>query len=83
MCVYIRQKKQSPLSKFQYSFNESILVLFVIPASSSGAVFFEKVGCYDPPWLPILSNSHEVFVSHSRPFCDIIVIHSVLDRPLS
>ena len=25
-------------------------------SSSSGAVFFEEVGCHDPPWLPILSN---------------------------
>ena len=33
--------------------------------------FFEKVGCHYPPWLPILSNSHEVLVSHSRPFCDV------------
>ena len=43
-------------------------------SSSSGAVFFEKVGCHDPPWLPILSKSHEVFVSHPlppRPLCDI------------
>ena len=40
-------------------------------SSSSGGVFFEKVGCHDPAWLPILSNSHEVFVSHSRPFCDV------------
>ena len=22
-------------------------------------------------WLPIFSKSHEVFVSHSRPFCDV------------
>ena len=34
-------------------------------------IFFEKVGCHDPPWLPILSQFHEVFVSHSRPFCDM------------
>ena len=34
-------------------------------------VFFEKVGCHDPPRLPILSNSHEVLVSHSRPCCDV------------
>ena len=40
-------------------------------SSSSGAVFFEKVGCHDLPWLPILSKSHEVFVTHSRPFCDV------------
>ena len=40
-------------------------------SSSSGAVFFERVGCHDPPWLPILSKSHEVFVTHSRPFCDV------------
>ena len=39
--------------------------------SSSGAVFFERDGCHDPPWLPILSKSHEVFVSHPRPFCDV------------
>ena len=26
MCVYIKQTKQSPLSKLQYIFNESILV---------------------------------------------------------
>ncbi len=40
-------------------------------SSSSGAVFFEKVGCHDPPWLPILSQSHEVFISRSRPICGI------------
>ena len=40
-------------------------------SSSSGAVFLKKVGCHDPPWLPILSQSHEPFVSHSRPFCDV------------
>ena len=40
-------------------------------SSSSGVVFFERVGCHDPPWLPILSKSHEVFVSHPRPFCDV------------
>ena len=40
-------------------------------SSSSGAVFFEKAGCHDPPWLPILNKSLEVFVSHSRPFCDV------------
>ena len=39
-------------------------------SSTSGAVFFGKIGCHDPPWLPILSKSHEVFVTHSRPFCD-------------
>ena len=27
MCVYIKQTKQSPLSKLQYSFNESLLVV--------------------------------------------------------
>ena len=31
--------------------------------------------CHDPPWLPILRQSHEVFVSHSRPFF-IFVIYS-------
>ena len=40
-------------------------------SSSSGAVFFERVSCHDPPWLPILNKSHEVFVSHPRPFCDV------------
>ena len=40
-------------------------------SSSSGVVFVEKVGCHDPTWLPILSQSHELFVSHSRPFCDV------------
>ena len=30
MCVYIEQTKQSLLSKFQQSVNESIFVLFVI-----------------------------------------------------
>ena len=40
-------------------------------SSSSGAVSFERVGCHDPPWLLILSKSHEVFVSHPRPFCDV------------
>ena len=40
-------------------------------SSSSNAVFFKKAGCRDPPWLPILSQSHEVFISHSRPFSDI------------
>ena len=39
--------------------------------SSSGAVFLKKVGCHDSPLLPILSHSHDVFVSHSRPFRDI------------
>ena len=50
---------------------DAIEIDMVSSSSSSGAVFFEKVGCHGPPWLPILSNSHEVFVSHSRPFCDI------------
>ena len=48
-----------------------IYALHTFSSSSSGAVFFEKVGCHDPPWLPILSNSHEVLVSHSRPVCDV------------
>ena len=30
-----------------------------------------QVGCHDPPWLTILSQSRAVFVSHSRLFCDI------------
>ena len=47
-----------------------MIISHVFASSSSGAVFFENVGCRDPPWLPILSNSHEVLVSHSRPFCD-------------
>ena len=50
-------------------------------SSSSGAVFFEKVSCHDPPWLPILSKSHDVFVSHFRPFCD--VCHSLRSWPSS
>ena len=33
--------------------------------------FLKKVGCHDSPLLPILGQSHEVSVSHSRPFCDI------------
>ena len=37
----------------------------------SGTLFFKKVGCHDSPLLPILSQSHEVFVTHSRPFCDV------------
>ena len=48
-------------------------------SSSSGAVFLKKVGCHDPPLLQILSQSHEVFVSHSRPFCDIS--HPLRSRP--
>ena len=50
-------------------------------SSSSGAVFFEKVDCHDPPWLPILSKFHEVFVSYSRPFCD--VCHPLCSWPSS
>ena len=30
-----------------------------------------SAGCHNSPLLPILSQSHEVFVSHSRPFCDV------------
>ena len=48
---------------------------------SSVAVFFKKVGCHDTPLLPILSQSHEVFVSHSRPFCDIC--HPIRSWPSS
>ena len=52
--------------------NFHIFFYFALPiSSSSGAVFFKKVGCHDSPWLPILSQSHEVFVSHSRPFFDV------------
>ena len=40
-------------------------------SSSSGAVFLKKVGCHDSPLLPILSQSHEVLVSHSRSLCDV------------
>ena len=49
----------------------SSLVSHHLKSSSSGAVFLKKVGCHDSPLLPILSQSHEVFVSHSRPFCDV------------
>ena len=55
-------------SPFQVYFHENHNVLY---SSSSGAVFFEKVGCHDPPWFPISSKSHEVFVTHSCPFCDV------------
>ena len=42
-------------------------------SSSSGAVFSEKVACHESPLLPILSQSHEVFIIlfHSCPFCYI------------
>ena len=40
-------------------------------SSSSGAVFSEKVACLESPLLPILSQSHEVFIFHSCTFCDI------------
>ena len=39
-------------------------------SSSSSVVFLKKVGCHDTPFFPSLSQSHEVFVSHSRPFRD-------------
>ena len=46
-------------------------VTYTSSSSSSGAVFFKKVGCHYPPWLLILSQSHDLFISHSRPLCDI------------
>ena len=39
--------------------------------SSSGAVFFTKVYGHDPPWLPLLSQSHKGSIFQSRSFCDI------------
>ena len=63
----------------QWSISTMTGICTIASSSSSGAVFFEKVGCRDPPSLPILSNSHEVLVSHSRPFCDVCrSLHSSL-----
>ena len=56
--------------RFGLSENDAVLFEFHY-VSLSGAVFFDKVGCRDSPLLPILSQSHVVFISHSHPFCDI------------
>ena len=50
-------------------------------SSSSSAVFFKKVGCHDPPLLPILNQSHEFFKSHSHPIFE--VYHPLHSRSFS
>ena len=54
-----------------YIYYDTFFQAFEDSSSSSGAVFLKKVGCHDSPLLPILKQSHEVFVVHSRPICDI------------